>query len=931
MNPSAHFQSVGVIGPRRSRAILARWIDVLAYGAIVGLLWYAFAPAMEALCAPLVNFLASVALWPGVACWASVSCVLLWLVGSGRWMGLMGLRHPLSFPPLWFGIVFAALIAGTVNTLWPRNPSLTKLPVALIHLVARFSADHPWFIAAVGIAVLAIYVIKRRWSLHANAAGPKKDAAWQGRSDWKEQLQTFEGLKAWAQSDAEVAHPSHDLFNHDAIAERMARRLEKQSEGRVPTIANVGERGSGKSTIGRLVEHRLRSNPRMLFVRLSLWPFDSTDAAVRGILNELVRALGTRVNTLSLTGLPEEYAAAVEKLGPWATVLSLFRQPSNPKAIIERMDRIALAAGFRIVFWIEDLERFSAAATIEGESAALREEERLGPIRSLLWLLNECDRLGVVIADASLHSRFDVDKIARFVERVPPLGLDQAGNVLLFFRKECLNGYPKPIIDPAHPGDREEFKPSKAVTRSIQSYLSSDRKPEPFDALIDVIRTPRSLKNVLRWTFETWEQFPGEIDLDHVIAASALRSSYPEIFAFIESKIDSFRRGFRTAGSDGNAPMQHKDYLAFEELLERPPFQGASAAIRSLVRFIFPAFPQDRESPDIDRQYLLRPQGLNIKPDWDDAEPVDYWSRYLTCASIPDDRSDQRALRQIEAWKNGEEGDLVSDLIENNHNRQIERFLKQFRFSDLLRLLTEVAGREASEGIKGWSNFQSPPGGVSLWRMLRRCGVYDSARVAHKLEELFESLVPVHLPYAWFLLHYYCEPDRAPTIQPLTDTTDTTRLSEFVRERLLRVFRPGNASALLSALHGAHPYLLRHLLADIKRGCGSQGDLPIEGWKELSGILLELAELRPPIGIPIILAFVTEGDDRVVDLSDPETGEHSGPRRVTEYQFEKEKAERLFGLSRLRSVLADQRIPDDIDSSIREMWQAAKDALQGGS
>jgi hypothetical protein len=52
---------------------------------------------------------------------------------------------------------------------------------------------------------------------------------------------------------------------------------------------------------------------------------------------------------------------------------------------------------------------------------------------------------------------------------------------------------------------------------------------------------------------------------------------------------------------------------------------------------------------------------------------------------------------------------------------------------------------------------------------------------------------------------------------------------------------------------------------------------------------------------------------------------------VTEYQFEKEKAERLFGLSRLRSVLADQRIPDDIDSLFREMWQAANDALQGGS
>jgi hypothetical protein len=216
--------------------------------------------------------------------------------------------------------------------------------------------------------------------------------------------------------------------------------------------------------------------------------------------------------------------------------------------------------------------------------------------------------------------------------------------------------------------------------------------------------------------------------------------------------------------------------------------------------------------------------------------------------------------------------------------------------------------------------------------MLRRCGVDDRARVAQKLEELFENLVPVHLPYAWFLLHYFCVPDRATTIQPLTDTTDTTRLSKLVRERLLRVFRPGNASALLSALHGAHPDLLRHLLADIKRGCGSQGDLPIEGWEELSGILLELAELRPPIGIPIILAFVTAGSDRIVHpYDDPETGERLGPWRVTEYQFEKEKAERLFGLSRLRSVLADQPIPDDIERSSREMWQAAKDALQAGS
>ena len=906
---------------RRCHAIFARWVDVIAYGAIAGLAWYVFAPAIESLSAPLVNLVVSVPLWPKLAFWVSVGGVSLWLAGRHRWMGLLGFRHLLSFPPLWLSILIAALTAVTINTLWARDPFLKNFTLDVIYATSYFSADHAAYLGAVGIALLALHAIRRRRAPHVGEAPTDSAAGPHRRSDWKEQLQTLEGLKKWALTDREVTHPRQDLFDHDSIAQRIAQRLADNSPEVAPTMAVVGIRGSGKSTIGRLVEHHLRSNPRMLFVKLSLWLFDSTEAAVRGILNELVRALGTRVNTLSLTGLPGHYAATVEKLGPWASILGLFRQSPNPKDIIEQVARIALATDARIVLWIEDLERFSGIGTMEDEGAALREGERLGPIRSLLWLLNECEHIGVVVADSSLRSRFDVEKIARFVERVPPLDLYQAGKVIGFFRNECLNGYPKAIIDPIHPDERDKFRPSEPLVRSISSYLSSEQEPEPFDALIEVVRTPRSLKNVLRWTMETWEQLPGEIDLDHVIAASALRSSYPEVFEFVDTNVDWFRRGFRTASSEKNDPVQHQAYLAFKELLAQPPLQAASSAITSLVRFIFPAFPQHQVIPDIDRYYLTRPQGLNI------AEPVDYWSRYLRCAPVPDDHSDQRVLRQIQAWKEEKENDLVSYLIDENSNGQVESFLNQFNFFDLLRLLPEVVKREQGEGVARWSEFLSPPGGVSVWRMLNRRDVRDSKRVASTLEELLKDLVPSHLPYASFLLQYFCIRVQGSTVFPLTEQDDTKRLAELVLNRLRESFPPGNASALRNALQGAHPYLLRNFFQDIKHGCGFTGDLPMGGWEQFAKTLLELAHLDPPIGIPIVLTFVTSSSYRMAESLDDETGEYLGPTRVPEYQFQEDKAKKLFDWNRLRPLLVEHCIPNEIEAGIGLMWKTARQAV----
>ena len=743
-----------------------------------------------------------------------------------------------------------------------------------------------------------------------------------GESDLIEQLETLEGLQEWALSDREITHPRQDLFKHDSIANRIALRLNNCSTEVMPTMAVVGERGSGKSSIGRLVEHYLHSNPRMLFVKLSLWPFDSTNAAVRGILSELIRELGTRVNTLSIAVLPEQYAAAAEKLGPWASVLALFRRLPNPKEIIEQLDQIALATDLRIVFWIEDLERFSGTVTMNAEGAELREEERLGPIRSLLWLLNECLGISVVVADASLHSRFDVDKIARFVERVPPLDLDQAGKLIGLLRNECLNGYPTTVIDPVAPEERKKFDLSEPLSRSFRDHLWSAPEPEPFEALIQLARTPRGLKSVLRSSLEIWELMPGEIDLDHVIAASAIRSTYPEVFEFLDANVQRFRRGFRTGGSNEQVPTKNETYLAFDKLLHQPPSIEAANAIRSLICFVFSAFPRDRIIADIYRQYLTRPQGLNI------SEPVDYWNRFMRCATISNEISDQHVLGQIRAWKDGRNKELVSMLTDQSSHRHVEAFVSQFDFRDLLDLLSEVVNLERQDDSLDWSSMDSPLGGVNVWRMLNRIPQYGSALVTTRLQELLQDLVPSHLPYANFLFGHFCVPVGR-DLPPHTDESGTIQLGELVQSRLLESFPPEKANDLLSALRDPHPYLLQNFLRDIKRGCHSENDLPMDGWKRFAETLLELAELAPRVGIPIVLSFVMSTSDRVITSKVDEAGKLIGPTRVTEFQFQEAASKELFDWDRLRAMVGKEPIPNDLDQWIREMWKAAKDAVCG--
>ena len=76
------------------------------------------------------------------------------------------------------------------------------------------------------------------------------------------------------------------------------------------------------------------------------------------------------------------------------------------------------------MLWIEDFERFLGGNDLPSEARAEREVELLSPIRALLHLLDRCEEIAVVTADTTLRARIDIGKIARFVERVPTMAVE---------------------------------------------------------------------------------------------------------------------------------------------------------------------------------------------------------------------------------------------------------------------------------------------------------------------------------------------------------------------------------------------------------------------------------------------------------------------------------------------------------------------------
>jgi len=792
----------------RSSRILRRWLSV----AMVAATTFALTIVAWWLQRSRINSTEAPPSWVIVVVFtAGLSAIVLWL-GPRRFIASIGLRHAIVFPPYWVGLAVGiaaslAFVEGSsdVRAALELDPSNME---AVWKLTFAF-AGLPSAIVLLSIAGHALARAQRR----VGAVEPLR----------------LTNEDEWLLSDSPILHPNDDRFNYKESARRIGQRLFEDPQ---PAQAVLGRLGSGKTTLRNLTQTYVASRKHkrpIEFVNVELWPYETPNAAVEGILRLLVEALSREISTSRLNGLPAVYAEAVAKA---SGLHSLLPQPPSrsrtPADVLLEIDDIATIIGRRYVLWVEDLERF-ALGDPAAEKVEAAELERLAPIRALLFGLGNSRSITVVTATTTLFQRFDLEKIARYVERIPDLRIRTAQRTIATFRNRWLAS--AAVIDPAlsqrgdlgwaATADKEEtfswIAPSVYNLASATTFLAT---------------TPRILKQGLRRAHETWAALAGEIDLDDTIAMSMLREASPKAFALVESHADSLR-GQRIATKRDSQPLN--DFSAELSALDLDP--RTQAAVMFVVRTVFD-------------KHNRRSQSLR------NCNHADYWYRFLVLPEILPEKRDQRILKILTTDNDDEILKLLSDP---EFFAAIEDFAHVLTPERLQGLFLKFVRAHLDDDPGKWpreeTGSSAPPGLIPLWRMIRdRMGAIDLDRLATDVERGLELSAPKNLALMEEIEHWMLA--SVPELIDLFPRSTLDRLKARVRELLWKTY-DGRPKELADALRNASPLTLIWLCWGLDRIRARQNSgLPFPEWPAFSKTVLAAMDAAPDVMLPQIAWLV---------------------------------------------------------------------------
>ncbi len=678
---------------------------------------------------------------------------------------------------------------------------------------------------------------------------------------------SFEAIRTWLANDQPVTRLKDDVFSRGEIARRIARRL---SQTNLPAQALVGRLGSGKSTIRALVADALAQSDlarRVRLVPVELWPYETSRAAVEAVLHALVAAIGTEVNVIGLQGLPKSYQEMMSAAGGWGAAIARAQGvPSAPVDVLRAVDAIALAIGLRYVVWIEDLERFAGGVQPD--------EEKLNAVRALLYGMEQLQGLTVIVATTTLKLRFDIEKIARFVEDIPRLPEREVARVLRQFRVGCLGQ--TDLVDPCSAairrdldrlGDEEYFDGYRVFAPGPHSIV---------DALPTLCATPRSLKQALRACLDVWEDLPGEIDFDDTLVLSILREGYPDVFALVQENLHFLRSS------------QSRDDEAQKKSEER-----WSAALAGLN-----LDEQTKKSVQVAIAFVFGPNNVRRKPQGVRQQGhVDYWQRFMARPVLANDERDQPLLREM---LSGDNDRLVALLRDEKRSPGFEDFYRILPPERLLQLLAPLGVKAAASDPAAWTN-EKPPGLVPLWRIWNRLAERGKAPPEVVLDQLmrtYDISVPANLALAAQVEHYFVAAERGVS-DLLRDNDGASRAAarNYVRSALVRTYEAA-PELLARNLRGAHDPTLLWLTWGIDRvRAKTLKGLPFDEWPEFAVVIVQAARIEPRSVLPQIACLVT--------------------RRASEfhgksvYRFDNELCTRLFGDSDSVLALFDSENPAD--------------------
>ena len=904
---------------RRSQSIGARWIEILRLAIVTNLaaffvIWL-IAPWFERPDLAPKWFLQTQKLWVECPRWALPlvlgAAFLLKCLNPSAWRffrsPLRRLQTVLMYPRLWMGALLSTALLVWALGSWGGFAGCLGLPESIVLLIRPCV---PWGILSF-VVLLVAGLLTWLTFVPRHTAEPNEPAHQNGEINRPKDalsFRDFEELRNWLKDDAPVENLDQDRFGHRDIARRMARRL--CAPGPLPSQAVVGPLGSGKSTLRQLVKNAIVQQGEGCHVRLvpiELWPFTTPEAAVEGVLRSLLDAFRRDISITSLRGLPRNYWEAVSAAGGlWSAMERLLRgRLDSPRGLLSHLDQAAIATGIRYVLWVEDLERF--AGTSDAIDAETTEQALiLAPIRALLHGLDRGHSLSVVTATTSLHARFDLEKIARFIEPLPRLPEEAAGHILDLFRRGCTMDRVD-LIDPAQGSwPRREFDGELSPEGGDQpGFLMARASQLPFetlrDALLALCDTPRALKQALRRSFDFWSRSPGEIDFDHLLALNILRSCQPDVFALIQQQHGALSWSNAKPFQESEIGKTILNDSVLKHRGEKPTVdeERKRDAVEHIIVSLFGEDARNR-----------LPQGISAK-----GREEEHWRRFLAEPNLLVSDQHQPLFREI---RDADLDGLLGMLESMERSGDVAYFLSFLRREELGPLFARLIQRRRGENPAQWpldaSGRRVELPGLSGW--------LEAFRLARTREHSTGDLL-------WQVFSAEVDSCAAENLT-LTLRLKTTLLDEFdlglnaVHQQQalgqlhasLRRHYSGQPDRLAEALQNAIPATLNVLCGKSRSGVNDQ--ISFNPWKGFAATILRAARRHPISMLPQLAAMTVLRDE-------------SNPNHFDRYRFDPDRAAMLFGSAGAVLALVEGRHLEEWTGVAAQLVEALFKAAQGQS
>jgi len=873
--------------------IVKRWIDIFALSLVVFLLYLAIEPPIGKLgnwvedsvlkkggvVNILVIFFGLAAIW-----------IPLWRLGAtqfGLWHNF-SIKTFLKWPPVWLSVIFSICCLSLL-------PNYTFVEITIISGI---------FLA--GLPIGFIIRMVNQWLTEDKKNDQQQS---QATESFHEISTKPEKVIKWLGKEEAITEPGRDLFDM-AVQSRNISRLLLATP--LKTVALVGEYGSGKSSILKMVDYYLKPENRnkltqnngndksdsvnqevnVITCTVAGWGFAKGSTAEH-ILECTINELSKHVDVSDLRIVPEQYVAAMGSANNvfLKIIAALATCWKSPLDILKRIDNVLIAIDKRLIIFLEDVDRNNI------------DEVFFNEIASLLDTLRQLKKVSFVFAIGQEYRAEEVlIKTAEHVENVPRLNCFDVLKTLESFRTYCIALCP--VITSKIPKEFKRDRIGWDRSEMIQAVAGIyDDSSKPIDAIVELTSNPRVLKHALRRTLTGWEKLAGEIDFNDLLIVNVLKVVDERIFSFIDKHIARLCALATDNKKESQDELRKKLEPEYTRATEKADYDFN--AVSKLVDALFPRFIGGSMTDELLRRDLTSYQ--HVAND----EPTKYWERIKRGELYDKEIADREILFSLDEWnkdwqckvfrdKNMREAILSAEEVFD----KVRQF-KEFIGAETLRALAQEQFQLTLEKEKNKASHENCPA-VGQWWLLKPTDL-DESCVKWLGEEICKA-IPVSLRYANDLYHFWLEPKRNP--QP--------KLRAKIIEEAKQIYG-SNPEALVRAID-PECYSVRHFARQYsEKEQGGPGFNP-EEWQWLGDALIAGAKMNRDVIVPQIVLLVGHIDIR--------------PAKVTgkEYSYELsiDLAKGLFGkkIKQFMELIAKGIDLSNYDSEVRTYIELAQNCAK---